>query len=108
VSREIPSRTAARVMFQAVWRSASRMCSRSTDPTASSRAEVAPAVGPGAAAAGAGADAASPSSSAVTARASVHSAARSMTLTSSRTLPGQGWAASAARASAVSVLSGSP
>src|SRR4030095_11307374 len=103
---EIPSTAAVREMFQSVWRRTSATRSR----TASS-SELAP---PGATPAGTGDEGTAgetggrPSASAVTSGSLDRSATRSIRLASSRTLPGHGYARSAARASGKSVLADTP
>ena len=100
--REIPSRAAVREMFQLVWRSTSATRSR----TASSSELATPAA--------AGADdtavatGGSPSMTAVISDSDESSATRSIKLASSRTLPGHGYARSAARASGASVFGDTP
>ena len=101
VLREIPRSAAEREMFQRVWRSTSATRSRtasSSEPVSTrSLSRSFPRI-----------VLESPSISAVTSGSGDKSVTRSMRLASSRTLPGQGYARSAACAAAVSVLGGTP
>ena len=106
VLREMPSRAAVREMFQLVCASTSSRCSRMASLSETGAVAVRAAAG-GGAATGAWA-AGRPSPSAVISLAADMSTARSSTFDSSRTLPGQRWATSAAHASADSVLRGTP
>ncbi len=104
VFREIPSSAAVREMFQPVCCSTSATRSR----TASSSELGDPAGVVVAAAAFAGATTVSPSASAVTTGSDESSATRSIRLATSRTLPGHGYARSAACASAAKVFADTP